>query len=167
MEDLVRRMMARPEAAPFLHPVRGVPGYDEVVRTPMDLHTVLRRCDTYPDMDAFRADVRLIFANCRAFNAAGTIYVRHADALESFFEDQMRDPLEAKRARVRSLEREVLKLKRRARLHRLKRRLENLRRRSVLKKVAHIVLGHDAKEFEVDLVRLPDATLRDLEKVAM
>ena len=54
-----------------------------MVTDPMDIGTIMEkmRGHLYPDKNAFKADVMLIFDNCRLFNEAGTEIVRCADSL--------------------------------------------------------------------------------------
>ena len=49
----------------------GVPDYFKIVKNPMDLGTVHERLkkNKYPNHQAFAADVRLVFSNCRLFNS--------------------------------------------------------------------------------------------------
>lgn len=60
----------------------------------MDLSTVERRLSGrsyYISLEIFAADVRRIFANCRAYNAPDSIYSRLGGGLEAFFEAALRE----------------------------------------------------------------------------
>jgi hypothetical protein len=52
----------------------GIPDYPSVVRNPMDLGTVRSRLVTgqYGTAQEVAADVALVWANCRRYNAAGS-----------------------------------------------------------------------------------------------
>ena len=43
----------------------------------------------YPNLEAFLADTKLIFDNCRLYNAEGSSYHRNATKLEKFLKDQV------------------------------------------------------------------------------
>ena len=43
----------------------------------------------YATLDAFLADAKLIFDNCRTYNAEGSSYHRNATKLEKFLKDQV------------------------------------------------------------------------------
>ncbi|ORX74066.1 Bromodomain-domain-containing protein [Linderina pennispora] len=73
-----RKVSRHASAFPFMRPVDtvldGCPTYYDVIKNPMDLRTVREKLDAsrYTSMDAFAADMRLMLANCFAFNPAGT-----------------------------------------------------------------------------------------------
>jgi bromodomain-containing factor 1 len=79
---------------PFLTPVDpvalGIPDYFDVIKTPMDLDTVRRKYEAgkYADAAAFEADVRLIFANCYAYNAPDSDVVALCRRFEAVFDDK-------------------------------------------------------------------------------
>lgn len=66
------------EAAIFMYPIDpirdGAPMYYEEIKRPMDLSTIDKKLKggEYVTMGDFAADMRLMFANCRQFNPAGT-----------------------------------------------------------------------------------------------
>lgn len=75
----------------FKHPVDYValnlPDYPKKIKTPMDLGTVNTRLVTgvYRDIDAFAADVRLVWSNAMAYNVVNTDVHRAAMHLKKFF----------------------------------------------------------------------------------
>ncbi|KAF0729537.1 hypothetical protein Ae201684P_001127 [Aphanomyces euteiches] len=91
---IVRRLMSEPSAEPFLHPVdvSEVPDYLDVIYNPIDFGTILTRLTkanyyTGPIAIAlFASDVRLVFANCKEFNAEGSEISSAADQLSKDFE---------------------------------------------------------------------------------
>lgn len=64
------------------------PGYYTVIKNPMDLGTAKTKLDQrrYPDIQAFREDVRLVFANCRTFNPPGNFVRNIGDQASEKFE---------------------------------------------------------------------------------
>ncbi|KAK9838020.1 hypothetical protein WJX74_009849 [Apatococcus lobatus] len=68
--------MTYPPAVPFTSPVseEQAPGYHEVVKRPMDLGTLRDRVAAghYSNALAVLSDIRLIWKNCRSFNAEGS-----------------------------------------------------------------------------------------------
>lgn len=94
---LMKELKAAECAWAFLDPVAvdDVPGYADVVATPMDLTTVQNKLDSgahYFTLNALAADLRLIPANCIKFNAgvAGAEeYVQTALAFERQVERQL------------------------------------------------------------------------------
>ena len=93
--ELLEEVKAHEDAWPFAAPVdaRDVPDYYQIIRDPMDLSTVATRLagsDTgrpfYTTLDLFVADVRRIFANCRIYNAADTVYSKLASRCEADFD---------------------------------------------------------------------------------
>ncbi|CAG9462932.1 unnamed protein product [Pedinophyceae sp. YPF-701] len=83
------------DAWPFHEPVNGdeVPDYYEVIKDPIDLRLVKERLDAgyYRTLDMFLADMKLMFNNCRFYNAPETIYYKIAGRLEQFFESWVRE----------------------------------------------------------------------------
>ncbi|BGP26427.1 bromodomain-containing factor 1 [Rhodotorula toruloides] len=79
-------------AFPFYQPVdlNVYPQYTQYVQTPMDLSTIRGKLEhnqyPLPPYQAFEHDVRLVFANCYAFNPAGTAVNDWGHRLEAVFE---------------------------------------------------------------------------------
>ncbi|BGP34055.1 transcription initiation at TATA-containing promoter protein [Rhodotorula toruloides] len=79
-------------AFPFYQPVdlNVYPQYTQYVQTPMDLSTIRSKLEhnqyPLPPYQAFEHDIRLIFANCYAFNPAGTAVNDWGHRLEAVFE---------------------------------------------------------------------------------
>eukprot|EP00762_Andalucia_godoyi_P002109 ANDGO_02479.mRNA.1 Transcription factor GTE10 len=79
---------------PFLEPVDpvalGIPDYFDVIKSPMDLATVESKLNRglYSSVDDFAHDMRLIFQNCRAYNAAENPIHRMAVDLQAFFDSK-------------------------------------------------------------------------------
>jgi len=82
-ETPAKRLLAdlgrRQEADIFMRPVDPVkhmcPDYPQVISRPMDFGTIASRlrANQYLGFSDFRADVDLVFANCRQYNAEGTL----------------------------------------------------------------------------------------------
>ena len=76
------------QAWPFQNPVNRdeMPEYYEVVVAPMDLTTMEEKLhrDLYATPRELVTDVKLIFSNCRMYNAAGTVYAKCAARLEKY-----------------------------------------------------------------------------------
>ncbi|KAG9407198.1 hypothetical protein AC1031_001898 [Aphanomyces cochlioides] len=69
----------------FAEPVPDdVEGYRDVIKHPMDISTLRHKAQQlqYVSLDAFAADVRLIFSNCMTYNEESTIYYKEAKRLE-------------------------------------------------------------------------------------
>jgi len=92
---LLHKLMTSELAEFFLEPVDAVklnvPTYYEVIKDPMDFSTVKNKVQQrlYGSVDEFVDDVRLIFTNCLAFNAAGSEICFMAAALSKMFETDM------------------------------------------------------------------------------
>jgi len=88
----VKHLMSHKWAWPFNEPVdaqrMGLQDYERVVKQPMDLGTIRARIESgghYAGPDGVAADVRLVFANARAYNAAGTdVHIMAATLQEAF-----------------------------------------------------------------------------------
>jgi histone acetyltransferase len=91
LAELLEEVKAHEDAWPFATPVdaRDVPDYYQIIRDPMDLSTVAARLAAgtfYTTLDLFVADVRRIFANCRVYNSADTVYSKLATRVEADFD---------------------------------------------------------------------------------
>jgi histone acetyltransferase len=76
------------QAWPFLNPVNKdeVPDYYEAIASPMDLSTMEEKLerDSYDTPRDLVADLKLVFANCRQYNDASTVYAKCAVKLEKY-----------------------------------------------------------------------------------
>jgi hypothetical protein len=91
--EVLSRMMKHEYSEPFLRPVNyeelELYDYPEIITHPMDFSTIegkLRGRD-YKTFHDFVADMRLVFDNCRLYNAEGCILYKHADVLDSLSRD--------------------------------------------------------------------------------
>ncbi len=82
-------------AWPFLTPVdrKAVPDYYDHVSYPMDLKTMGERlrASYYSNKRLFIADIKRMFANCRAYNSPDTEYYNCAVVLEKYVNSKLRD----------------------------------------------------------------------------
>lgn len=80
MQHLLTDMQNSPHAWPFAKPVsiEEVTDYYDVIKSPMDLETMEAKLEAnlYPELETFLADARLMFENCRMYNAEGSNYVK-------------------------------------------------------------------------------------------
>jgi hypothetical protein len=87
---IVKQCEANENCWIFSEPVSDLdaPGYSDVVSKPMDLGTVQRKLklSQYDGHEAFAADMRLVWANCKEYNENGSDVWAMADELESLFE---------------------------------------------------------------------------------
>eukprot|EP00051_Salpingoeca_urceolata_P021939 m.350950 g.350950 ORF g.350950 m.350950 type:complete len:1297 (-) comp19894_c0_seq3:68-3958(-) len=87
---ILRQLTRHHDSWPFLVPVnpKQCPDYADFVDTPMDLETVRGKLDSlaYPDAAAFAKDIRLIFSNCRKYNAEESDAGQAGLALGKLFE---------------------------------------------------------------------------------
>ena len=75
MGRIVLQLQASPQAGPFLEPVpRDIPGYYDMIRTPMDLGTVASKLQRggYPTVQHVHQDIMLMFRNCYQYNSDGS-----------------------------------------------------------------------------------------------
>lgn len=65
------------------HSAAQAPGYFTVVQSPMDITTMKNKlkANKYRTFSDLQVDVRLMFNNCRAYNAAGTLHFAEAGRL--------------------------------------------------------------------------------------
>ncbi|CUM62914.1 uncharacterized protein PRCAT00000474001 [Priceomyces carsonii] len=98
MVSLLSEMTNHPSAWPFAVPVNKdeVGDYYEVIKEPMDLSTMEQKleADKYDSFDQFLYDARLIFNNCRSYNAESTTYYKNATKLEKFLNGKIKDNAE-------------------------------------------------------------------------
>jgi len=80
---------------PFVNPVdrKAVPDYYEHIKFPMDMKTMAERlkANYYGNKRLFIADMKRMFANCKAYNAPETEYYNCANILERFFNNKLKD----------------------------------------------------------------------------
>ena len=75
---LLKPVRAHADSHYFMQPVNyellGIPDYPKIVKNPMDLGTIDDKLSKgeYLSVDAFVADVRLVFYNCRIYNPSNT-----------------------------------------------------------------------------------------------
>ena len=80
-------------SGPFLEPVdyiaEGLEDYPLIITHPMDFSTVQNKLhgSQYSNFHDFVSDVRLIFDNCRLYNAEGCLLFKHAEMLDTLFRD--------------------------------------------------------------------------------
>lgn len=83
------------KAWPFLKPVNRdeVPGYYEVITSPMDLSTVDERLENsdYAGPKDLVDDLKLMFRNCRQYNDSTTVYNKCAVKLEKYMWTLIKD----------------------------------------------------------------------------
>jgi len=93
MKHLLQDLQTHNASWPFLQPVSKdeVPEYYDVVLVPMDLSAIEHKLDNaqYSSFKDFYDDVMLMLDNCRLFNQADSVYVKNANKLQKYFEEQM------------------------------------------------------------------------------
>lgn len=89
IKNILKYLNSLKFATPFLFPVDTtiVKDYTNVIKTPMDLQTLLTNFENnlYIKLENFIHDILLIFKNCRLYNAKDTFYVKYANLLECAF----------------------------------------------------------------------------------
>lgn len=138
--DLVERLYVKPEAEGFRAPVldlweeSAVPGYLNVIDTPMDLGTIKTRLKEghynryhpvapFIDEDWVMRDIRLVFQNCMQYNDSDSDFFRIAKDLLTFANKAVKPRLAQRREEARIKEeqqRERKQLRDRERRARLK-----------------------------------------------
>ncbi|XP_065348740.1 bromodomain-containing protein 4A-like isoform X2 [Cloeon dipterum] len=90
MYKILERLKTHPEAWPFQDAVEEdyAPNYYTIVRHPMDLQRMEDKLDSgrYLTFDDFKADFKLMIANCKKYNGSENEYSEMADILEAAFE---------------------------------------------------------------------------------
>jgi histone acetyltransferase len=94
MVALVNLVQNHIDSWPFISPVPAeeVPDYYEVVKDPICLETIKERVESgeyYQTLEMFAADFRLMFNNCRLYNAPDTVFYKNATRLEAYFESKV------------------------------------------------------------------------------
>ncbi len=85
---LIENLQRRDSYKFFCEPVNPdeVPGYLDVIKTPMDFGTMQRKVDDrlYSHMDEFKADFQLVISNAQTFNPEGTLYHNEAKRIATW-----------------------------------------------------------------------------------
>ncbi|TFK21682.1 hypothetical protein FA15DRAFT_597404 [Coprinopsis marcescibilis] len=88
LSKLIYQIKKKDDYAFFLTPVdaKNVPGYLDVVTTPMDFGTMSDKVNRgrYRSLDEFATDFRLVTTNAKIFNPPGSIYHHEAERIESW-----------------------------------------------------------------------------------
>jgi Bromodomain len=100
---IVKQLSKLKDAGPFLKPVDPValkcPDYLTIIKHPMDFSTILKRLEHkpekgitrhYADPAEFVADMRLVFENCRTYNAVGHAVRKMGDTISEVWEKKWR-----------------------------------------------------------------------------
>lgn len=88
LESLLTALEEIEDSEPFREPVDyqglGLQDYPLVVRQPMDLSTVRRKArqGDYAQAGEALQDLQLIWDNCKAYNAAGSLITKQADRMQ-------------------------------------------------------------------------------------
>lgn len=91
----LRALKRLKDAAPFVHPVDAIklniPTYYEVIKSPMDLSTMEKKCQDgeYKSVTQFGNDFNLIIENCITFNGAESPITEMARSMDSSFKKYM------------------------------------------------------------------------------
>ena len=94
MGKLINYVMAKPDSGPFREPVdwKNLDLYDypKIVKKPMDLGTVKRKLERgqYSSANECAMDIRLIWTNCKTYNADGSDFYLLAESFSKRFEDR-------------------------------------------------------------------------------
>lgn len=93
MEQLVADVRRHPDSWPFREPVSvaEAPDYYDIIKNPVDLTTVEARLgqQRYVTLELLAADLRVMFSNCRVYNAPDTVYYKLAARMEHYVDDQL------------------------------------------------------------------------------
>ena len=94
MSKLINYLMSRQDSAPFREPVDWknleLFDYPKIVKKPMDLGTVKRKLERnqYENVAECAEDIRLIWTNCKTYNADGSDFYLLAESFSERFEDR-------------------------------------------------------------------------------
>lgn len=92
---ILRGIMAKAEAAPFLEPVAwkelGLLDYPHIIKHPMDLGTILSNLENgrYLSPDQFSKDVRLVWKNATTYNRPDSEIYITAERLRKLFDKRI------------------------------------------------------------------------------
>jgi len=96
MRALVNLVQNHIDVWPFLEAVspEEVPDYYEVIKDAISMEIIKDRVNSgpgeyYVTLEMFAADFRLMFNNCRLYNAPDTVYYKCATRLEAYFESKV------------------------------------------------------------------------------
>ncbi|KAI0795936.1 hypothetical protein C8Q75DRAFT_711434 [Abortiporus biennis] len=93
LTKLIHQIKKKDDYAFFLTPVdvSQVPGYTDIVKTPMDFGTISVKVERgrYRMLEEFATDVRLVTTNAKLFNPPGSIYYTEADRIEAWALDHI------------------------------------------------------------------------------
>lgn len=94
MSKLVNYLMSRQDSGPFREPVdwreMGLYDYPKIIKKMMDLGTVKRKLERgqYATAVECARDIRLIWTNCKTYNADGSDFYLLAETFSKRFEDR-------------------------------------------------------------------------------
>lgn len=94
MAKLINYLISRQDSVPFREPVdwKGLELFDypKIVKKPMDLGTVKRKMERgqYETIEECAADIRLIWTNCKTYNADGSDFYLLAESFSKRFEER-------------------------------------------------------------------------------
>lgn len=91
MKKILKEIYNNELSVPFHYPVdlSSVPGYSDIISTPMDLSTIKARITTYDESPGkFLRDMRLIFDNCQKFNIESSDLYKAAATLRNLTESK-------------------------------------------------------------------------------
>lgn len=94
MGKLVLQIFNKPDAEPFREAVDwrnlGLVDYPEVVKKPMDLGQIKRKIEKeeYSSLHEAAEDVRLVWQNCKTYNADGSDFFILAENMSQIFENK-------------------------------------------------------------------------------
>lgn len=94
MLKIVSQIYSRADAEPFREPVDwktlGLFDYPQLIKKPMDLGQIKSRLekDEYNTLHDAAEDVRLVWQNCKQYNADGSDFYKLAESLSKRFEDK-------------------------------------------------------------------------------
>ncbi|KAH9486347.1 Transcription initiation factor TFIID subunit 2 [Psilocybe cubensis] len=101
-KELMKVLCKLPESGIFLRPVDivldGCPTYYDEIENPMDFGTISSKLNDgrYVTMEEFKADVELVFSNCRQFNPPGTSPTIIVAVVEKVFRKEWPKAMERK-----------------------------------------------------------------------
>ena len=100
IEELLKRLKEYQYAPLFLQPIEEVinslPHYTNAIKQPIDLGKIISKFGegVYNTLDEFKADVELMFDNCRAFNSYQKSWAyKAAETMQNFFSREYKKTL--------------------------------------------------------------------------